>query len=83
MPGTYSADHAWYIYGRSHLVHIQATLPGTHSADHAWYILARSMTITMDIYSHHLQNMLDEATEMIDNLVTQTEVKVARPITTK
>ncbi|HEX7555996.1 MAG TPA: hypothetical protein VF338_05180 [Leptolinea sp.] len=30
--GTYSGDHAWYTFGRSCLVHIQAIMPGTHVA---------------------------------------------------
>ena len=40
-------------------------------------------SITSDFYGHLLPSMQDEATEMIDDLVTPTEVKLEQPITVK
>jgi integrase len=37
-------------------------------------------SITSDVYGHLLPNMQDEAAEMIDDLVTPTEVKLKEPI---
>lgn len=37
-------------------------------------------SITSDVYGHLLPNMQDEAAEMIDDLVTPTEVKLEKPI---
>ncbi|OGN98679.1 MAG: hypothetical protein A2Z71_11290 [Chloroflexi bacterium RBG_13_50_21] len=37
-------------------------------------------SITSDVYGHLLPNMQDEAAEMIDDLVTPTEVKLTDPI---
>jgi integrase len=37
-------------------------------------------SITSDIYGHLMPNMQDEAAEMIDELVTPTEVKLEKPI---
>ncbi len=37
-------------------------------------------SITSDVYGHLLPNMQDEAAEMIDDLVTPTEVKLNEPI---
>jgi hypothetical protein len=40
-------------------------------------------SITTDVYGYLLPNMQGKAAEMIDNLVTITEVKLTRPITIK
>ncbi len=37
-------------------------------------------SITSDVYGHLLPNMQDEAAEMIDDLVTPTEVKLDKTI---
>jgi integrase len=37
-------------------------------------------SITSDVYGHLLPNMQDEAAEMIDELVTPTEVKFENPV---
>jgi len=37
-------------------------------------------SITSDVYGHLMPNMQDEAAEMIDDLITPTEVKIVKPI---
>jgi integrase len=40
-------------------------------------------SITSDIYGHLMPNMQDEAAQLIDDLVTPTEVKIDNPISVK
>ncbi|PWB53908.1 MAG: hypothetical protein C3F13_08365 [Anaerolineales bacterium] len=40
----------------------------------------KTVSITSDVYGHLLPTMVDEVDEMIDDLVTLTEVKLDKPI---
>jgi integrase len=74
-----AADHYWL----HDLRHTSASLMLNH--DIPVIIVSHRLgharaSITSDVYGHLLPNMQDEAAEMIDDLVTPTEVKLDEPI---